>query len=98
MTVRGASKNKSTPKNPTLLQKLTGLSADAEDDENILSDLTPQKYSKNINEIRDHITTNSTIIPVLIYQTGYTSPTIVHSLENSVQKRTGMIRTIWVKF
>ena len=53
-----------------MLQKLKELAAEGEDDEDILSDLIPQSDSGNINESRDQIITNSTVIPVLIYQTG----------------------------
>ena len=70
-----------------MLQKLKKLAAEAEDDEEILSDLNPQDESDNSDKSRYHIITNSTFIPVLICQTGYTIPTIVHSLENFPQKK-----------
>ena len=54
--------------------------AEAEDDEEIVSDLIHQEESYNRDKSRDHIITKSTVIPVLICQTGYNSPTIVHSL------------------
>ena len=63
-----------------MLQKLKELAAEATDDEEIVSDLIPQDKSYNSNKSRYQIVTNSTVIPVLIYQTGYNSPTIVHSL------------------
>ena len=85
--MRGASKHKSPPNNPTLLQKLKELSAEAEDDKDIVSNLTPQEDSDKIEKNRYHITTNSTIIPVLIYQTGYTSPMMVYSLANFDRKK-----------
>ena len=72
-------------KNPTLLQKLKELAAEAEDDEEIVSDLIAQADSDNSDKSRDHIITNSTVVPVLICQTGYNSPTIVHSLEKPPQ-------------
>ena len=59
----------------TLLHKLKELAAEAEDDEEIVSNLIPQDESDNSEESRDSIMTNSTIIPVLICQTEYTSPT-----------------------
>ena len=71
-----------THKNPTLLQKLKELAAEAEDDKEIVLDLIPQSDSYNIDASRDYIITNYTIIPVLIYQTGYNSPMIMHSLVN----------------
>ena len=83
---RGACKKKLTQKNPTLLQKLKELAAEVDYDEDIVPGLTSQEESYNIDESRDHITTNSTVITVLICQTGYTSPMIVHSLEISPQK------------
>ena len=69
-----------TQKNPTLLQKLKKLAAGAEDDEEIVPNLIIQAYSDNNDELRYQIITNSTVVPVLICQTGYNSPTIVHSL------------------
>ena len=84
---RSALKKNVTQKNPTLLQKLKELAAEAEDDKEIVSDLIPQDDSDNSKKSRDHVITNSTVIPVLICQTGYTSPTIVHSLENFPQKK-----------
>ena len=80
-----------------MLQKLKELEAEAEDNEDIVSDVIPQEDSENSNKPRDHITKNSTVIPVLICQTGYSSPTIVHSLEISPQKRIGRIRKFWVQ-
>ena len=74
-------------KNPTLLQKLTELAAEEQDDEEILSDLIPQADSDNNDESRDHIITDSTVIPVLIYQTRYNTPTIVHFLEKFPWKK-----------
>ena len=88
---RSAPKKKFTQKNPTLLQKLKELAAEAEDDEAIVSDLIPQSESDNIDESRDNITTKSTVTPVLICQTRYTSPTIVHSLGFFSEKRIGTI-------
>ena len=52
----------------------------------ILSNLTPQEDSDNRNTSRDRVTTNFTVITVLICQTGYTSPMIVHSLETFPKK------------
>ena len=72
-----------------MLKKLKELAAEAEDDEEIVSDLIPQDDSDNIDKSRDHIITNSTAIPVLIYQTVYTRPTIVHSLEIFSRKKDG---------
>ena len=69
-----------THKNLTLFQKLKKLAAELEGNEELLSNLVPQDDSYNSNEPRDHIITNAAVIPVLICQTGYTSPMIVHSL------------------
>ena len=55
-----------TQTNPTLLQKLKELAAEAEDDEEIVDNLINQADSDNIDESRDHIITNSTVIPVSI--------------------------------
>ena len=74
-------------KNPTLLLKLKVFEAEAEDEEELVSNLTPQDDSNYSNESRDHIVKNSTVIPVLICKTGYSSPTIVHSLENPPRKK-----------
>ena len=84
---RSARKKKTTQKNPTLLQKLKELAADAEDGEEELSNLIPQYDSDNSNDSRNHIITNSTLILVLICQTGYTGPTMVHSLANFPRKK-----------
>ena len=84
---RSALKKNVTQKNPTLLQKLKELAAEAEDDNEIVSELITQDNTDNSNESRDQIITKSSVIPVLICQTGYTSPTIVHSLENFPQKK-----------
>ena len=77
---RSARKKNKTHKNSTLLQKLKELAAEADNYEEIVSDLIPQANSDNNNKSRDHIITNSTVILVLIYQTGYKSPMIVYSL------------------
>ena len=79
-TTIGTYNNKSPPNNPTLIQKLKELVAEAEDDKDIVNDLTPKEDSGNNGKSRDHITTKYTVIQVLIYCTGYTRPTIVHSL------------------
>ena len=50
-------------------------------------DLIPQADSDNSDESRDHIITNSAVIPVLICQTVYSSPTIVHSLEKKFPEK-----------
>ena len=71
-----------TQNNPNLLQKLKEFADDAEDDEEIVSDLINSSISVNSNKSRDHIITKSTVIPVLICQTGYNSPTVVYSLAN----------------
>ena len=63
------------------------MTAEAEDDEEIVSDLIPQADSDNNDESKDHIITNSTVILVLICQTGYNSTTIVHSLANISRKK-----------
>ena len=76
-----------TQKNSTLLQKLKELAAEVEDDEEIVSNLIPQANSDNNNKSRDHIITHSTVFTVLICQTGYNSPTIVHSLANVSRKK-----------
>ena len=76
-----------TQKHSTLLQKLKELAAESEDDEEIVSDLIPQAKSDNNYDSKDHIITNSTVIPVLICQTGYNIPTIVHSLATFSLKR-----------
>ena len=81
-------------KNPTLLQKLKELAAEAEYDEEIVPDLNPQADSDNINESRDHIISNSTVILVSIFQNGYNSPTIVHSLGNPPRKKDRYKKTI----
>ena len=70
------------------------LAAEAEDEEEIVSNLVPQEDSDKNDKSRDHIITNSTVLSVLICQTGYTSPTIVHSLANFPGKRIGTIRKI----
>ena len=84
---RSARNKNTTQKNPTLLQKLKELVAEAEDDEEIVSNLIPEAKSDNNDKSRYHITTNSTVIPVLICKTGYNSPTIVHSLAIFSQKK-----------
>ena len=61
--------------------------AEVECDDDIVSDIITQEDSDNSNNSRYHITTNSTVIPVLICHTGYTSPTIVHSLENNSRNK-----------
>ena len=63
------------------------MAAEAEDDEEIVSDLTPQEESENNDKSMYHIITKYTLITVLIYQTGYTSPTIVHYLEKFPRKK-----------
>ena len=68
--IREAHVRKLIQKNPTLLQKLKELAAEVEYDEDIVPGLTSQEESYNIDESRDHITTNSTVITVLICQTG----------------------------
>ena len=88
---------KNMTKNPTLLQKLKGLAAEAEDDEDMVSELISQAESDNNNYSMDHIITNSTVIKVLICQTRYNSPTIVHSLENLSQKKDWYNKKIWVR-
>ena len=66
---------------------------EAEGDKDIFSDLIPKEESDNENKLRDHITRNYTIIRVLIYQAGYTIPTIVHfSGEEIPRKNIGTIR------
>ena len=70
-----------------MLQKLTKLAAEAEDDEEIISYLISKSDSYNNNKSRDHIIKNSTVIPVLICQTGYNIPTIVHSLAKFPRKK-----------
>ena len=84
---RSARKKNVTQKSSTLPKKLKELAAEAEDNEEIVSALIPQDDSENSDELRDYIIANSTIIPVLIWQTGYTSPTIVHSLETFPLKK-----------
>ena len=64
---RNAIKNNKTQKNPTLLQNLKELAAEAEDDEEIVSDLIPEDDSDNSNKPRDQIITNFTVITVLIF-------------------------------
>ena len=68
-------------KKSTLLQKLKELASEVEDYKEVVPGLIPKEDSDNRNNSRFHITKNYTVIPVLICQTGYTSPTIVHSLE-----------------
>ena len=87
MNSRSARKKQMTQKHPTLLQKLKELAAEAEYDEEILSKLIPQSDSDNNDESRDNKITNSAVIPVLICQTVYSSPTIVHSLANVSRKK-----------
>ena len=94
---RSTRKKNVTKKNPNLLHKLKELTAEADYDEEIVSNLITQSESDKNNESRDHIITNSTVIPVLIYQTGYNSPTIVHSLEKNPGKRIGTIKNVWVQ-
>ena len=45
------------------------LAAEAEDDKDIVYDVTPHEAFYSIDKSRDHITKNSTVIPVLICQT-----------------------------
>ena len=66
MNSRSARNKNTTQKNPTLLQKLKELAAEATDDEEIVSDLIPQADSDNNDESKDNIITNSTVIIVLI--------------------------------
>ena len=94
--LRSTCKKKLAQKNPTLLQKLKKLAAETEDEEEIVYDLTPQSNSDNSDKSRDNITKNSTFIPFLIYQTGYTSCTIVHCLAISPEKRIGTIKKLSV--
>ena len=61
--------------------------AEAGVDKEIVSDLIPQEDSDNSDESKYHITTNPTVIPVFIFQTGYTSPTIVHYVANVSYKK-----------
>ena len=79
---RSARKKNMAQNNPTLIQKLKELAAEAQDDEEIVYELIPQDDSDNSNESRYHIITNFTVITVLIPQTGYTNHTIVHYLAN----------------
>ena len=71
---RSARKKNMIQNNPTLLQKLKELSAEAEDDEEIVSNLIPQDDSDNSNKSRDHIITNSTVIPVFSVRLDTTDP------------------------
>ena len=52
---RSAHKKNVTQKNPTLLQKLKELAAEAEDDEEIVFYLIPQYESDNSDKSMDHI-------------------------------------------
>ena len=70
-----------------MLQKLKELADEAEDDEEIVSNLIPQADSYNNGKSRDHKITNSTVLQVLICKTGYNSPKIVHSLEKILLKK-----------
>ena len=70
-----------------MLQKLKELAADAEDGEEVLSNLITQDESDNSDDSRGHIITNSAVVLVLICQTGYTSYTIVHSLTKISRKK-----------
>ena len=70
-----------------MLQKLKGLAAEAEDNEEIVSDLINHSDSDSRDKSRDHITTKSTVSPVLICHTGYTRPTIMHSWAKFPQKK-----------
>ena len=63
------------------------MAAEPDDDEEILSKLIPQSDSDNIDESRDHIIKKPTVNPVLICQTGYNSPAIVHSVEKFPLKK-----------
>ena len=63
------------------------MATESEDDYKKVSDPTPQADSDNSNKSRDHITKNFTVIPVLIYHTGFNSPMIVHSLDFFGQKK-----------
>ena len=94
---RSERKKDMTQKQSTLLQKIKELAAGEEDYEEIVSDLIPQYDSNNSDESRNHIITNSTVIPVLICQTGYNSLTILHSLEIFPGKRIGTIETNWFR-
>ena len=78
-----------------MLQKLKELAAEAEDDEEIVSDLISQDDSDNIYKSRDHIIKNSTFISLLICQTGYNSYTIVHSLGKIPRKKDRYNKKIW---
>ena len=60
---------------------------EAEDDEEIVSYLIPQEEEYNTDKSRNQKIKNSTVVIVLIYQTGYTSPTIVHSLAKVFPKK-----------
>ena len=59
----------------------------AEDGEEIVSEIITHEDSDKRDDSRDHMIKNYTVIPVLIYQNGYTSPTIVHSLAEIYQKQ-----------
>ena len=76
-----------TYKNPKFASEIKEIGSWGEDDEGIVSGHIPQDNSENSYKSIDHIIVKSSVIPILICQTGYTSPTIVHSLENSPQKK-----------
>ena len=80
-------RKKNTTKKPTLLKKLKELEAEADDDEEIVSDLIPQSNSDHNNESRDHIIKKSTVLPKRICEIGYNSFTIMHFLEFFSQKK-----------
>ena len=80
---------------PTLLEKMKELAADAEDDEDVLLDLEPQGESDKNEETREYITTQSDVLPLLVFQAGYIQPNIVHSV--GIYATSARKRDMWDK-
>ena len=80
-----------------MLKKLKELEAEADDDEEIVSDLIPQSNSDHNNESRDHIIKKSTVLPKRICEIGYNSFTIMHFLEKISQEKDRYNKTVWVQ-
>ena len=95
--IQEAHVGKTGHKKSDLIQKLKELEAEAEDDEEIVSNFILQADSDNSNKSRDHIITNSTVVPVLICHTGYNIPMIVHSLEPPPLKKDRYNNCFWLQ-
>ena len=80
---------------PTLLARMKELAADAEDDQDIILDLEPQGDSDKNEETREYITTHSDVLPILVFQTGFRRPNMVHSL--GIYATSARRRDMWDK-